>query len=178
MNLIAKTVLAGLSPLIMSADISTTNLLTNPGAESGLTGWSSYLGARTDAGTFDPGINPLSGSYDFSGGLGGYSFSELYQTDGILTQGVTSADVTAGLYANVSFNEQSLNQGAPSDTGRIALAFLNASGGYIVPANAVDTYYNVTPEVYSIGAWRDQTEAFLNPRRDSQDYLLPAVHTA
>jgi hypothetical protein len=54
------------------AGLLTNSLLTNPGAETGgLTGWSigGGTGPSVDNGTFDRGINPYDGSYDFYGAL-------------------------------------------------------------------------------------------------------------
>jgi hypothetical protein len=68
MKWIGRTLLLGLTPLLMHASLLTGNLLTNPGAETGnLTGWTAAggTGAGVDNGSFDPGINPHTGSYDF-----------------------------------------------------------------------------------------------------------------
>ena len=79
-----------------------------------------------DSGTFDPGINPHTGSYDF---LGHDSASDsLSQTVSILQQGITAAQIDGGtLFAQISFWEQGLNQGTPSDDGFVALTFLDTN---------------------------------------------------
>src|ERR1700683_1448258 len=53
MNLIGRTLLFGMPALLIHAGVLTSNLLTNPGAESGLTGWtvSGGTGAGVDNGT-------------------------------------------------------------------------------------------------------------------------------
>src|ERR1700761_5453721 len=93
--------------------INTTNLLTNPGAETGdLTGWTIGMGSPgIDHGTFDPGINPHAGSSDFYGHS--FGVGTLSQTVNLIgTQGITAADIgTGALVANVSFWEQGLDQG-------------------------------------------------------------------
>ncbi len=131
----------------------TTNLLANPGAELGsIADWTAG-GAGTpqvDQGTFDTGINPHTGSYDFYGGPATATDS-LSQTVSILTQGVTAAQVDAGtLFANVSFWEQGLDQGTPSDEGSVTLTFLNATNGTIGTAT-------IGPEDSHDGTWANVT---------------------
>ena len=116
----------------------TSNLLINPGAETGtLANWTiGGPGTPTvDAGTFDAGINPHTGSYDF---LGHDSASDsLSQTVSLLTQGITAADLDSGtLYANLSFWEQGLSQGTPSDDAFVTLTFLDGNGAAINTANS------------------------------------------
>jgi hypothetical protein len=138
------------------------NLLVNPGAETGTTsGWivdSPTFGGGTsnpgvDNGSFDPGINPLSGSYDFYGHTG---------PSGTLTQNVslsgvvTNAQIDSGLTtAAVSFWVQSLNQGNPSDSAGVSLYFLNSSNAIISSVT--------TPIIYSIGSWENVTETYSIP---------------
>ena len=121
-----------------------TNLLSNPGAETGLTtdwtvGGNSNPGV--DNGTFNPGINPNSGSFDFYGHTG--SFGTLTQNVNLLSNGFTPAQIDGGtLLANVGFFEQGLNQGTPSDDASVSLTFLdafNASLG-IVSSGVVDSH--------------------------------------
>jgi hypothetical protein len=144
----------------MHATLLTGNLLTNPGAETGnLTGWTAAgnTGAGVDNGTFDPGINPHTGSYDFYGGVGsGHPLGTLSQTVSIVTGGVTTALIDAGaLSADVSFWVQSLNQGAPSDEAYVQLTFLNGSDGVIGT--------DETASVYSIGSWENVMDTYLIP---------------
>lgn len=160
MKLLGLIMLAGLMPVFTQAGVLTGNLLSNPGAETGdLTGWTvaGNTGAGVDSGTFDPGINPHSGSYDFYGGVGGGNpLGTLSQTVSIVSGGVTTSLIDAGtLSANVSFWEQSLNQGNPSDEGYVELTFLNSSNGIISTAE--------TTSVYSIGAWENVTGSYLIP---------------
>lgn len=114
--------------------ISTTNLLVNPGAETGtLSGWTTGGNSNpfVDNGSFNPGINPRSGSYDFVGGTG--SFGSLTQAVSLVgNQGITAGLIDSGtLFANLSFWEQGLNQGATSDHGHVTLTFLDASNGQL-----------------------------------------------
>jgi|SRR5580704_12657863 hypothetical protein len=160
MNLIRRALLLGLTPLLVHASVLTGNLLINPGAEDGnLTGWTAGgdTGAGVDNGSFDPGINPYQGSYDFYGGVGnGNPLGTLSQTDSILTGSVTTSLIDTGtLFADISFWVQSLDQGAPSDEAFVQLTFLNGSNGVI---GTIDT-----PAFYSIGVWTNY----------SNDYAIP-----
>jgi len=123
--------LSGLFPSLAHAQLPTGNLLTNPGAESGsITGWT-VNGAlpatpTVDSGSFDPGINPNTGSFDFVGGNG--ASGELDQSVSLIGAGITAGQIDAGnLFANVSFFEQGLNQGTPSDDAQVGLEFFNGS---------------------------------------------------
>jgi hypothetical protein len=160
LRLVGRTLLVGLTPLLVHASLLTGNLLTNPGAETGnLTGWTAAgnTGAGVDNGSFDPGINPHTGSYDFYGGPGnGSPLGTLSQTVSIITGGVTTGLIDAGtLSADVSFWVQSLNQGAPSDEAYVQLTFLNASHGVIGQ--------DETASVYSIGSWENVADEYLIP---------------
>jgi hypothetical protein len=171
-------VLIGISSIFAAFSISTAaagtltgNLLTNPGAESGTAGWIFSGGSSIDAGTFDPGINPLTGSFDFIGGYGGSGISDsnTYQFDNIVTGGVTTTAINAGsLYADITFSEQGLNQGNPSDDARIVLQFYDSSNTEILPnpssVGYVSPFYLVTPEVDSHGGlWTTYTESLVIP---------------
>jgi uncharacterized protein (TIGR03437 family) len=120
-------------PVAKADGVTTGNLLTNPGAETGdLTGWTAGgPGAPiVDDGSFDPGIDPNSGKYDFCG----YSedSSTLSQTVSILVSGITPGLVDSGtLLANLSFWEQGLDQGDPSDDASVQLTFVDGSGAAI-----------------------------------------------
>ena len=124
----------GLSALLLSLCMSgsmradTTNLLNNPGGEAGsIAGWAATGYATVDDGSFNYGINPHTGSYDFLGRYG--SSSSLLQTVSLLTQGVTATMLDSGtVSANLSFWEQGLNQGNRSDSASVLLTFLGAGG--------------------------------------------------
>jgi hypothetical protein len=141
-----------------AAPFSTTNLLTNPGAEAGnISGWTvgGTSNPDVDNGAFDPGINPNTGSFDFYG-HNGFS-GTLSQTVSLIgNQGITQSLLNAGLVADVSFWEQGLNQGTPSDDGQITLMFLDSSN---------NTLGNVsTPVVDSHdGAWQQEVDQFVIP---------------
>lgn len=145
-------------PALMYAGPITANLLTNPGAEAGsLSGWTTGVGnPTTDTGTFDPGINPHTGSFDFSGGDSN-ALSTLLQNQSILVSGIDGTTVDSGvLTANVSFFEQGLNQGSPSDNGSITLMFLNGASVLISSSTTavVDSH---------TGTWTNGTAAFAIP---------------
>ena len=129
---------------MVRADLPTTNMLLNPGAETGsTTNWviGGVSNPGVDNGTFDSGITTHSGSYDFYGRTGAEgTLSQTVYLPG--NQGITSALIDAGiLAANVSFWEQGLNQGTPSDAARIIIAFLDTN------TNLIST--NATPFIDS-----------------------------
>ena len=146
----------GVSVLISPA--SGPNLLLNPGAELGsLTNWTvgGDANPQIDTGTFDPGINPHSGTFDFRGGTG---------VTGLLSQivslvpasGFSAATIDSGkLFANVSFWEQGFNQGFPSDDAYVSLDFLDASSNRVAGV--------ATRETDSLGAWTNQAAYFPIP---------------
>jgi len=145
--------------MVARADgVTTSNLLANPGAETGdLTGWTAGgPGAPiVDDGSFDPGINPNGGKYDFCG----YSedSSTLSQTVSILVSGITPGLVDSGtLLANLSFWEQGLSQGDPSDNASVKLTFVNASSVAIgsVSSPIVDSHDS---------AWQNYSSAYAIP---------------
>ena len=112
----------------------TGNLLTNPGAETGdLTGWTTggTSNPGVDNGSFDPGIDPHTGSYDFYGGSG--LSGTLAQTVSLVgNQGLTAAGIDSGnAHALLSFWEQGLNQGTPSDDAQVTLTYLGASSNVL-----------------------------------------------
>ena len=136
----------------------TTNLLQNPGAELGTLQYWTIGGPGTptvDTGTFDSGINPHTGTYDF---LGHDSASDsLSQTVSVLQQGVTAAQLDSGaLFAEISFWEQGLNQGAVSDDGSVTLAFLDVHGATISTVNSA------TIDSHDL-AWTNGTGTFAIP---------------
>ncbi len=122
----------------------TTNLLVNPGAESGsIENWTaSGPGSPTvDTGTFDPGINPHTGGYDFLGRSG--ASDSLSQTVSPLTQGVTAAMLDSGnVMASLSFWEQGFSQATPSDDASVTLTFTDGSGTSLgtVTSGEVDSH--------------------------------------
>ncbi len=137
-------------------NIYAANLLTNPGAETGdLTGWTIGVGVPpnspgVDSGSFDPGINPHSGSYDFYGHDPG-ALGTLIQNVNLLSNGFTTTQINTGtLVANVVFWEQGLNQGPTSDNGSVTLTFLDAGNSILGTATTptIDSH-NLTWEEYS-----------------------------
>jgi hypothetical protein len=152
-RLVLALVLIAGSLQIARADLLTTNLLLNPGAETGnTTNW--VIGGVSNPGvtngTFDPGINPHSGSYDFFGRTGAEgTLSQRVYLPG--NQGITSALIDAGLLAaNVSFWEQGLSQGTPSDEARVIIAFLDSNTN-LISTNATPFLdsHNLTWQNYS-----------------------------
>jgi hypothetical protein len=112
------------------ADLLTTNLLLNPGAEAGTTAnWivGGVSNPGVDDGSFDSGINPHSGSYDFYGHTGAWgTLSQTVFLPG--NDGITTALIDSGfLLANVSFWEQGLDQGTPSDEACVIISFLDGN---------------------------------------------------
>jgi MYXO-CTERM domain-containing protein len=178
--LAAASILAvALVPGLAAAQLPTSNLLTNPGAEAGsIAGWTVVTGSgpfsvngsnqppttspNVDDGSFDPGINPHSGNFDFlgeagGGGNGGPS-GQLTQDVGLAgIPGVTSTLINSGaLFADVSFWEQGLDQGTPSDDAYVALQFLNSS------STVLETVTTPTIDSHN-GTWQNETEDFAIP---------------
>lgn len=127
-----------------------TELLTNPGAETGdLTGWikipASTAQPSVDDGSYDSGLNPLSGSWQFVGDTypaGGGAFAGLEQSVDLsgLDNAVLAAIDAGAVLARVSYWEQSLYQGGTPDYARVTLtyrdAFGSALGSDATPAQA------------------------------------------
>ncbi len=137
------------------------NMLVNPGAETGdLTGWTPGGGAvppHIDSGSFDPGIDPHSGNFDFLGGTG------LLFT---LTQNVSLAGIVDPMTATVSFWQQGLNQGPTSDNSHVTLDFLDAGGAVIssVSTAVVDSHG---------GTWTEGGGTFAIPTGTASiDYVM------
>jgi hypothetical protein len=137
------------------------NLLVNPGAETGtLAGWiagGDAVAPHIDSGTFDPGIDPHTGNYDFLGGTG------LLFT---LTQNVSISSITDPTTATVTFWQQGLNQGPTSDNSHITLDFLGASNSVIssVSTAVVDSHN---------GTWTEGGGTFAIPAgTTSIDYTM------
>jgi PEP-CTERM motif len=156
-NLLAIALVA-LAPAALWANTVTTNIVSNPGAEMGnLTDWTvgGSSNPGVDNGSFDPGINPHTGNFDFYGHTG--ASGTLSQTISVLTQGVTAASIDAGdVTANLSFWEQGLNQAATSDDAGVTLFFLNASSDVIssVSSGQVDSHN---------GTWENFIDSYLLP---------------
>ena len=132
-----------------SAQTTTGNLLTNPGAELGtgtdpgtVTGWT--VGGTSnpgrDNGTFDPSVSPFDGSYDFYGNGGNSEASgTLTQRVNLLSAGLSAARLAAtGNTASFSFFEQSYDDAAngPTDTAGVTLTFLSAAGSQLGTATS------------------------------------------
>jgi len=152
-------VLAGGSFQLARADLLTTNLLLNPGAEAGTTtNWviGGVSNPGVDNGTFDSGIKTHSGSFDFFGRSGAEgTLSQTVFLPGI--PGITSGLIDAGLLtANVSFWEQGYNQGTPSDEARVIVTFLDAN------TNLIGT--NATPFIDSHNlTWQNYSNQYAIP---------------
>jgi hypothetical protein len=138
---------------------TTTNLLLNPGAEAGTTtNWvvGGVSNPGVDDGSFDGGIDPHSGSYDFYGHTGLYgTLSQTVYLPG--NQGITTTEIDTGLLvATVSFWEQGLDQGTPSDDACIILSFLDGS------TNLIST--NATPFIDSHDStWENYSNQYVIP---------------
>ncbi|MCW3051944.1 MAG: metallophosphoesterase family protein [Chthonomonadales bacterium] len=151
--------LVALAATPAQAQVITTNLLTNPGAETGdLSGWTTggTSNPSVDNGTFDSGINPHSGNFDFVGNSG--ESGTLTQTINLVgNQGLTAAGIDSGNgKALLSFWEQGLNQSDPSDDAQVRLTFLDGSSGTIS--------FVETPELDSHdGTWKQYTNTYAIP---------------
>src|ERR1044071_7473887 len=110
----------------------TTNLLINPGAETGdLSGWTiggdsnPFAGAPTNS--LNDGFPTHSGNNYFVGGTG--SFGSLSQVVSLVgNQGITASLIDSGnVFATVSFWEQGLNQGGTNDNANVSLKLFDAA---------------------------------------------------
>jgi PEP-CTERM motif-containing protein len=140
---IKKSLLLALAYVLMPAAMhaDTTNLLTNPGAETGISGWTVTFGAP-GVDTFDPDITPHTGSHDFSGDNAGLS-----QTVSVFTQGITAAMINAGtLSAQFSFWEQGVNEGTSSGFGLVFLEFFDGTTDLETATRSVDSHNGVWTE--------------------------------
>ena len=156
---IALTVLASILPASAFSQLVTSNLLANPGAETGsLSSWTVLAGAPiVDSGTFDPGISPRTGGFDFGGGSAN-PLGQLSQTIDLIGTGqITALQLDAGTTtADVSFWEQGLNQGSTSDNAAIKLTFLDAV------SSLLGTVTTATIDSHS-GSWTNGVQSFLIP---------------
>lgn len=101
------------------------NLLVNGGAETGsLEGWTAggESNPAIDDGRFDAGIDPHSGAYMFMGGRG---------ATGSLSQNVVLGDGSAARRLRLSFWQQGLDQGTPSDSGYVSLTYRAPDGSIL-----------------------------------------------
>lgn len=142
---------------------STTNLLINPGAETGdLTGWTKGGDSNPFAGNPSSGFSlgdqfaTHSGTNYFVGGSGAYG-SLSQQVSLVGNQGITAAAIDEGtMFASVSFWEQGLNQGQPSDNANITIAFLSGQSTLLGT--------NATPVIDSHnGAWQNYATLYSIP---------------
>jgi hypothetical protein len=156
----------------LSGAVRAGNLLTNPGAETGnLNGWT--VGGNSnpgvDDGSFDPGINPHTGTYDFYGHTGPFgTLTQNVTLSGI--PGISTSLIDSGLTsAGVTFWEQGLNQGDPSDDAQVTLTFRD-------PTNSVIGSVS-TPEIDSHdGTWQEFTGNFAIPAGTrSIDYTMDFI---
>jgi hypothetical protein len=134
-----------LASLLVSMSSHAT-LLTNPGAEAGnLLGWTvgGVSNPRVDDGSFDPGIDPYSGSYMFSGNHGLW---------GSLTQNVLLPGFGQSRQVAVSFWEQGLDQDIPSDNAYVALTYRGQDGSIIakVSTATIDAHDGVWKQYQGI----------------------------
>jgi hypothetical protein len=134
-----------LASLLVSMSSHAT-LLTNPGAETGsLLGWTigGVSNPRVDDGSFDPGIDPHSGSYMFSGNHGLW---------GSLTQNVLLPGFGQARQAAVSFWEQGLDQDIPSDDAYVSLTYRGKDGSVIstVSTATIDAHDGVWKQYQGI----------------------------
>lgn len=147
---------------------TTTNLLLNPGAEDGLTNWVSNGAPFADTGSWNPGINPYEGTYDFAGGYGGYNW--LVQTVSLSNLTTITADsIDAGrVNADVNFWARS----GFMDGARVTLTFYDDGGTNVLGAFS-------TAEVVPETAWANVTNTFaVPPGSRSVDYKMEFIRHA
>ncbi len=125
-----------------------------------LAGWTpggDAVNPHIDSGSFDPGIDPHSGSFDFVGGTG-LQFT--------LTQSVSLAGIASPTGATVSFWQRGLNQGSPSDHSHVELDFFDFDHALLGSASTavVDSHG---------GAWTEGGGTFAIPTgTTSIDYVM------
>jgi hypothetical protein len=132
---IARRALVFVLPLALLGELrAQVNLLTNPGAESGSTaGWQDSLG--NGFGVFTPGfggVNPISGSFGFHGGVNGPSGprdNEIYQDIDLSSH---AAAIDAGLIAAVfSGWGRSAEAAGSTDVASITVEYRNAAAAVV-----------------------------------------------
>jgi hypothetical protein len=138
--------LAIASAALLFSTASHATLLTNGGAETGtLAGWTvgGISNPRVDDGSFDPGIDPRSGSYMFSGYSGAW---------GTLTQNVVLPLFGQVRQVAVSFWEQGLDQDIPSDDAYVSLTYRTQGGSVIssVSTATIDAHDGVWKQYQGI----------------------------
>jgi len=163
-RLLSATALGLMLTLAAPAQIVLTGeLLTNPGAESGLTGWNirTGVGYLADNGTYDPGYNPHSGSAQFVAGLSAGATGSLGQTVSLSALSSTMLDrIDAGeVSAAVSLWVNILFQGGFPDYQRITLTYWDGSAGLLGTVSTPDLN-----SAYSGGSlWQNYSGSFAVP---------------
>lgn len=150
------------------APFSTTNLLANPGGETGtLAGWTVNGDPHVDSGTYDPGINPHLGSFDFTGGI--YTESDIFQTVTLVgNQGLTVTKIDTGnLFAKLSFWSRVLNK-TPADTVSVFLNYQNSSHSLVGQSYVANAS--------SVSGWSNSVAYFKLPA--STRFILYQIHLA
>lgn len=160
MKAITAAVLA-ITAITLNGQISTDNLLTNPGGETGdLTGWTPsgirvvYVASILTIPPADnDGLPPHSGTFFFRSPAG---LSALLSQTNLLVGrfGITGAQIdSATLLANVSFWEISVEQVIPA-TARVILTFLDGGGTIVNTA--------VTPDIAAANPQNPINPVFTN----------------
>jgi hypothetical protein len=125
---------------IASGDvIATTNLLSNPGAETGdIASWVNDTNISLDSGIASA-IQPRTGNYDFLDRTGGGNGSLSQVVSLVGNQGITAAAIDGGgLLADVSFWEQAVAQGFYTGGGYISLDFWDGASNVISSVSTVE----------------------------------------
>lgn len=122
--------------------VLTGELLTNPGAESGLAGWNirTGVGYLADAGTYDPGYDPHSGSAQFVAGANAGTTGSLGQLVSLSSLSASTLDlIDASLVsAQVSLWFNTYYQGGTPDYQRITLTYLDGSAATLGTVSTSD----------------------------------------
>jgi len=158
-----RTKIALAAASLILAGTAHASLLINGGAETGtLEGWTvgGVSKPRVDDGSFNEGIDPYSGDYAFLGGRGRY---------GSLTQNVLLGGLDANRRVAVSFWQQGLDQGTPSDNGYVSLTWRGIDG------SVLGTVATATLDSHD-GAWQQYQGWFDVPASAfSVDYTMNFV---
>lgn len=174
-------VFAALSPgLFADLPSSSDELLINSGAEAGpaapgedVAGWTRVAGTlftvpSVDGGTYDPGLNPRTGAWQFVGDTfpdsGGPQGALSQTVDVSAVAGFSTEDIDTGqVAARVGFWERSLFQGGNADSARIELSFRDAADHAVGAA--------ATPSLASDGGGAGEGGDWMY---FEGDYVLPA----